>query len=112
MVLSNSGFRPRPPDPGAQDVLAEGLACWTDSLVVSDLLLFKGSARLRASKMRGKGGKELMVGYGGDSGSGGQADGEPFCGSLEALQDGSAVGGGVGGVSFALQGCGAGSFVC
>ncbi len=36
-----------------------------------------------------------MVDYGGDSGAGGQADGEPFCGSLEALQDGSAVGGGL-----------------
>ncbi len=52
-----------------------------------------------------------MVGDGGNGGSGGEADGEPFCGALETQEECSAVGDSDGGVSFVLERRGAGFFV-
>ena len=53
----------------------------------------------------------LVVGDGGCGGAGGDADGEPFGGSLETQQECSAVGDGGGGVAFVQEGGGAGFFV-
>ena len=51
------------------------------------------------------------MGDGGNGGSGGEADGEPLCGSFETLQNCSAVGDGDGGVTFVQERRGACFFV-
>jgi hypothetical protein len=83
----------------------------TNPCVTQDFSESTFSAGWKTARLRDYLRWALAAGDGGNRGSGGEADGEPFCGALESDEESSAMGHGDGGVSFVLEGRGAGFFI-